>query len=386
VDPDEAETDLELLGLVGLEDPPRAGVAEAVRACRSAGIRIALVTGDHPGTARAIALEVGIIDVDGPVLTGQDLPTNQAELARLIDRDIVLARVTPEDKLRIAQALQSIGHVVTMTGDGVNDGPALRAADVGVAMGAWGTDVARESADLVLLDDRFESIVAAVRLGRATFANIRRFLTYHLTDNVAELTPFVLWALSGGQIPLALTVLQVLALDIGTDLLPALALGGEPPSEHAMNGPVRTTSLIDGSVLRRVFGVLGPAEALVEMAAFTAVLLAGGWAWGQHPSADLLMTASGAAFAAVVLGQLANAFACRSESSWVGAKRVADNPLLVVAVLIELALLLLFLGTPLLADLLGGGWPSTLGWAVASTAVAAVVLADAAHKAWRARV
>jgi calcium-translocating P-type ATPase len=380
-----AETDLDLLGLVGLEDPPRPGVRDAVRACRSAGIRIALVTGDHPGTARAIAVEVGIIDVDGPVLTGQDLPTNQAELARLIDRDVVLARVTPEDKLRIAQALQSIGHVVTMTGDGVNDGPALRAADVGVAMGASGTDVARESADLVLLDDRFESIVAAVRLGRATFANIRRFLTYHLTDNVAELTPFVLWALSGGQIPLALTVLQVLALDIGTDLLPALALGGEPASEHAMNGPARTTSLIDGGVLRRVFGVLGPAEALAEMAAFAAVLLAGGWVWGHQPSPNVLMTASGAAFGAVVLGQLANAFACRSESSWVGAKRVAGNPLLVVAVLIELALLLLFLATPALADLLGGGWPNPLGWAVASTAAVAVVLADAGHKAWRAR-
>jgi calcium-translocating P-type ATPase len=382
---EQAETDLELLGLVGLEDPPRSGVRDAVRACRSAGIRIALVTGDHPGTARTVAVEVGIIDADGPVLEGQDLPADQAELARLIDRDVVLARVTPEDKLRIARALQSIGHVVTMTGDGVNDGPALRAADVGVAMGASGTDVARESADLVLLDDRFESIVAAVRLGRATFSNIKRFLTYHLTDNVAELTPFVLWALSGGQIPLALTVLQVLALDIGTDLLPALALGGEPASEHAMNGPARTTSLIDGGVLRRVFGVLGPAEALVEMTAFTAVLLAGGWTWGQHPTSGLLMTASGAAFAAVVLGQLANAFACRSESSWVGAKRVTGNPMLVVAVLVELALLLLFLGIPALADLLGGGWPSPLGWAVASTAIVAVVLADAAHKAWRAR-
>jgi magnesium-transporting ATPase (P-type) len=379
-----AEQRLELLGLVALEDPPRAGVEHAVAACRGADIRIALVTGDHPGTARAIATEVGIIGADGPVVEGQDLPADDGELARLLDRDIVVARVTPEDKLRIARALQSIGHVVAMTGDGVNDGPALRQADVGIAMGASGTDVARESAALVLLDDRFETIVAAVRLGRATFSNIRRFLTYHLTDNVAELAPFVVWALSGGQIPLALTVLQVLALDIGTDMLPALALGGEPPSRHVLEGPARTTSLVDGRLLRRALAVLGPTEAAVEMLAFTVVLTAGGWAWGQEPSGHLLAVASGTAFATVVLGQLANAFACRSETTWVGRLLRTRNPLLLLAVVVELAMLPVFLGVGPVADQLGGTWPSPLGWAMASLAVPAVLLADTVHKQWRA--
>ena len=226
---EEAERDLTLLGLVALEDPPRPGAAAALAACRRAGISVAMITGDHPDTARAIAREVGLTVGDDRVLTGHELPADRARLGELLDQDgTVVARVTPEDKLRIAEALQARGHVVAMTGDGVNDAPALQAAAIGVAMGKSGTDVAREAADLVLLDDDFSTIVAAVEQGRSTFANIRRFLTYHLTDNVAELAPFVVWALSGGTFPLAIGVLQVLALDIGTDVLPALALGAEP--------------------------------------------------------------------------------------------------------------------------------------------------------------
>lgn len=382
--PDAVERDLELLGLVGMEDPPRSDVAEALARCRQAGIRVAMITGDHPATALAIAREVGMAGPDTAALTGADLPADDAALGALLDADgVVVARVDPEDKLRIARALQARGHVVAMTGDGVNDGPALRAADVGVAMGVSGTDVAREAADLVLLDDRFATIVAAVALGRATYSNVRRFLTYHLTDNVAELTPFVAWALSGGRIPLALTVLQVLALDIGTDLLPALALGAEPPNERVLDGPAPTAELVDRRLLTRVFAVLGPVEAVVEMAAFGVVLLAGGWVWAATPSPAVLATASGTAFAAVVLGQLANAFACRSAVRPAGRWMGRGNHLLLWAVTAELAALAAFLTLDPLADLLRGTVPSALGWAVAALAVPAVLLADAGHKARR---
>jgi magnesium-transporting ATPase (P-type) len=343
-----------------------------------------MVTGDHPGTARAIARDVGLLGSHGLVVEGAELPEDDEKLGELLDSDgVVVARVTPEDKLRIARSLRARGYVVAMTGDGVNDGPALREADIGVAMGASGTDVAREAADLVLLDDAFDTIVAAVEMGRATFANVRRFLTYHLTDNVAELTPFVVWSLSAGKVPLALSVLQILALDIGTDLLPALALGAEPPNRRVLEGPMRTERLLDGRLLRRVFGVLGPTEAVMEMIAFLGVLVAGGWVFGAEPSAGLLAVASGTAFTAVVLGQLANAFACRSQSRWVGALSWRANPLLLWAVSSELVILAVFLFVPPLAELLGGQPPNLTGWLLAAAAVPAVLLADAVHKAVR---
>jgi magnesium-transporting ATPase (P-type) len=383
---DMVEQHLGLLGIVGLEDPPRPGAAHAVSALCRAGICVAMVTGDHPLTARAIADQVGLRTADSLVFEAADLPTADAELGALIDTDgIVVARATPQDKVRIATALQQRGHVVAMTGDGVNDGPALAQADIGVALGRSGTDVARETADLVLLDDHLATVVVAVETGRATFANIRKFLTYHLTDNVAELAPFVVWALSGGSFPLALTVLQVLALDIGTDLLPAIALGVEPASRRTLAGPMPTDRLIDRRMLARVFGVLGPVEAAVELAAFAAVLTAGGWAWGGSPSGPLLAAASGTAFAAVVLGQLANTFACRSATRWFGALGLRGNRMLLIAVVVELALLMVFLGVPLFSNALGGSWPTALGWVLALAAVPALLAVDTAHKMLLAR-
>jgi magnesium-transporting ATPase (P-type) len=291
----------------------------------------------------------------------------------------VISRVSPEQKLQIALALQARGHVVAMTGDGVNDGPALQTADVGVAMGRGGTDVAREAASVVLLDDDFSTIVMAIEQGRTVYGNIRRFLTYHLTDNVAELTPFLVWALSGGRIPLAISVLQVLSLDIGTDLLPALALGVEPPHHGAQ--PIATGRLLDRKVLARAFGWLGPTEAVMEMSAFFAALLATGWRPGSaFPAGQHLAMASGAAFSAVVLGQLANAFACRSDrtSAWrVDAPR---NTALIAATAVEFALLMGFLGIGPVARLLGQTWPGIAGGAVALATIPAVLLADAVAK------
>jgi magnesium-transporting ATPase (P-type) len=346
-----------------------------------------MVTGDHPATARAIAAEVGLLDAGAEVIEGKDLPDDEQVLGALLDRDgVVLARVAPEDKLRIARALQARGHVVAMTGDGVNDGPALQQADIGIAMGRAGTDVARAAADLVLLDDDFATIVAAVEQGRATFTNVHRFLTYHLTDNVAELTPFVVWALSGGRFPLALGVLQILCLDIGTDLLPALALGAEPPNVRALARPPMGRHLIDAPLLRRVFFVLGPTEAVMEMTAFVVALVAAGWRPGESfPTGHALAAASGAAFAAVVIGQMGNAFACRSATRWPGALGWWSNRLLVGAVAVEGLALAGFLLIPSLASLLDQAPPPLAGFVVAVLAAPAVLVADAVHKWVRAR-
>jgi calcium-translocating P-type ATPase len=380
-DAEQIERDLRLLGVVALVDPPRDDVEQVIVACREGGIKIAMLTGDHPGTASAVARRIGLLGTDAIVLTGAELPDDDSVLADILDRDgVVIARVRPEDKLRITRVLQDRGHVVAMTGDGVNDAPALREADVGVAMGMAGTDVAREAADLVLLDDHFGTIVAAIELGRATFANIRRFLTYHLTDNLAELAPFVLWALTGGVFPLAIGVLQVLALDIGTDLLPALALGAEPARPDSLRHRARTGQLLDRRVLGRAFGVLGPAEVLASMSAYVAVLLAGGWRFGDAPPSGLQFAASGTAFAAIVCGQLGNAFACRSESRPPWRLPYGRNPLLLGAVGIELMLLAAFLGIPAVATTLGGGWPSPLGWVLAALAAPFVLTADAVAK------
>ena len=373
---------LELLAVFGLEDPPRPDVHAALDDCRRAGVRIAMITGDHPATAAVIAREVGLLRPGGLVVTGQGLPADDEHLGEMLDQEqgVVVARVTPADKLRIARALRARGHVVAMTGDGVNDAPALREADVGVAMGASGSDVARAAADLVLLDDHFASIVTAIRLGRATFANVRRFLTYHLTDNVAELAPFAVWALSGGSIPLAIGVLQVLALDIGTDMLPALALGVEPPGEHTLDGPARHRRIVDGALLGRAFGVLGPVEALLAMGAFLAVLTSAGWRYGTDPSGAALAVASGTAFAVIGLAQLANAFGCRSERSTVFEVPPTRNRALLVAVTAEVVLVGVFLGIPQIAELLGGGWPSYQGWLYAAGAAVVLIAVDTIAK------
>lgn len=379
-DPRDFEKDLTLIGIIGMEDPPRPEVAGSIAECRKSGVAVAMVTGDHPKTAWAIAVESGLALDDSAVI--EDLPDDDVELGELVDRDgAVLARITPEEKLRIARVLKSRGHVVAMTGDGINDGPALREADIGVAMGRSGTDVAREAADVVLLDDNFGTIVAAIEQGRATFSNIRRFLTYHLTDNVAELTPFVIWALSAGRIPLAIGVLQILCLDIGTDLLPALALGAEPPRELGARRPLTGKHLLEWGVLRRVFLLLGPVEATVVMTAFAVSLISAGWSFGfGMEGSSALGAASGAAFAAVVLGQSGNAFACRSTILPPWKLGWFSNPLVLWGVAASIGALGVFLWFPPLARALGQAPPPPGGMAVATLAAPAVLAADAGYK------
>lgn len=381
---DANERDLILLGLIGIEDPPRPGVEECIRDCRRAGIRVAMVTGDHPETARAIARKIGLWTSDQFIAEGKDLPEDDEMLGAMVDHDgYIVSRVAPEDKLRIARALRKRGHVVAMTGDGVNDAPALHEANIGIAMGMSGTDVAREASDLVLLDDNFATIVAAVEQGRATFTNARRFLTYHLTDNVAELTPFVLWALSGGRFPLALSVLQILCLDIGTDILPAIALGAEPSSPHALAQPPLGRPLVNRALLLRAFIVLGLTESLIEMCAFVASLLSSGWRPGlAFPTGEAFASASGAAFMAVVVGQMANAMACRSQRMWPGKLGWFSNHYLVLALLCEAITLAIFLYLPPLAQLLRQAPPNLAGLSTALLAIPAVLLADTLQKSY----
>jgi calcium-translocating P-type ATPase len=229
------EQGLVLAGLVGLEDPPRPEVPAAIRTCREAGIKVVMVTGDHPHTALAIAREIGLVRAASPVVvTGDEIQRSsdtQLQLA-VAAPEIVFARVTADQKMRIVAAFQARREIVAVTGDGVNDAPALKKADIGIAMGLAGTDVAREAADMVLLDDNFASIVAAVEEGRAVFDNIRKFLTYILTSNIPEVVPYLAFVLF--KIPLPLTIIQILAVDLGTDMLPALALGAEAPNHAVM--------------------------------------------------------------------------------------------------------------------------------------------------------
>ncbi|HLG10060.1 MAG TPA: cation-transporting P-type ATPase, partial [Gaiellaceae bacterium] len=209
----EVEGELELLGVAGMLDPPRPEVAAAIESCKVAGIRVIMVTGDSGYTAEAVARRIGLVRDDAHVIGPSELDQlDDEELrSRLAERDVIFARISPEQKLRLARVLRAGGEIVAMTGDGVNDAPALKEADIGVAMGRSGTDVARETADMVLLDDNFASIVAAVEEGRAVYDNIRRFAAYHFCSNVGELLPFLAWGVAGGAIPLPLTVMQVLA-------------------------------------------------------------------------------------------------------------------------------------------------------------------------------
>jgi magnesium-transporting ATPase (P-type) len=222
---EEVEQELTLLGLVAMMDPPRPEVAEAVEKCHRAGIRIIMITGDYGLTAESIARRIGIIGAGVPrLVTGADLDSmDEGALRQALEGEVIFARVSPEHKLRVVSALRDLGHVVAVTGDGVNDAPALKKADIGIAMGVSGTDVAKEAADMVLTDDNFASIVNAIEEGRGVYANIRKFATYIFTSNMPEAWPFILQIMF--NVPLALTVMQVLAIDLGTDMVPALALG-----------------------------------------------------------------------------------------------------------------------------------------------------------------
>ncbi|MFZ5512080.1 MAG: cation-translocating P-type ATPase [Pseudomonadota bacterium] len=347
-DEPEQEAGLTLLGLVGLEDPPRAEVAQAVARCREAGIRVIMVTGDHPRTAVAIGREIGLLRGEPLVVTGDILRRMAAgELQLALDaEEVVFARVAAEQKRLLVEALQRKGEVVAVTGDGVNDAPALKRADVGIAMGLAGTDVAKEAADVILLDDHFATIVNAVEEGRAVFDNIRKFLTYILTSNIPEIIPYLAFVLF--KIPLPLTVIQILAVDLGTDMLPALALGAEKPDPQVMRRPPRARGahLVDRPLVLRAYLFLGLLEAALAMAAFFFVLDASGWRYGETAGGALYREATTACLAGIVLAQVVNVFLCRHPRRSLFAVGLGGNRLLWAGVAVELALLGWIVYTP----------------------------------------
>ena len=406
---DTLESNQILVGLLGLYDPPRPEVPQAIRQCREAGIKVTMVTGDYGLTAQAVAQQLGLLDpspsagmspmadpvrvIDGETLSQiRDLHLRQLLKYR---HRLVFARVTPEQKLRLVQAYRSLGEVVAVTGDGVNDAPALRAADVGLAMGRSGTDVAREAADIVLLDDNFATIVTAIRYGRSVVANISKFITYVLASNVPEVAPFL--AMVVFRLPAALTVLQILAVDLGTDLLPALGLGSDPPEPQLMRAPPRNRDepLLNRPVMVRAYLVLGLTEAALSLGGYLKVWRDHGvtlpqlrqlapqllqhtalpWVEGVQQQASTL------AFALIVAGQMGALLACRSDSLPFWRLFGVPNPLLWLGFISEpllasgLILLPAFAAIFAFLPLSPGHWPLLVA------APCLVLLADTAFKA-----
>jgi len=366
-----------------MHDPPRPEVAAAIAACRRAGIRVLMLTGDHPATARAIAMHIGISNANAVVLEGSELDTlDDPTLADRLRETVVLARTTPEQKLRIVRLLRAAGEIVTVTGDGVNDAPALRVADVGIAMGKRGTEVAKQASDIVLLQENFATIVASIEEGRAIKHNIRRFASYVFTSNVAELVPFLFYVFAA--VPLPLTILQILAIDLGTDLLPALALGLEPASPRTLDvAPERPGSpLLTRTLAVRTFLYYGLVEAAVGMTAFFAVFWSAGWRpfASMGPFAASAATASTLTFLGIVGGQIGCLIAQR-DGDLRTRMQLLRNPWIMLAVVVELALTLAIVYLPTINTLFGMTSVSP-AWLLAIPSGAAVMIAADQLRRW----
>ncbi|WP_440109054.1 cation-translocating P-type ATPase [Acidovorax sp. BL-A-41-H1] len=371
-DIDAVESQLHLLGLIALIDPPRAEAQAAVHDCISAGITPVMITGDHPATARAIAHRLGIVQAaDAPVLTGADLTTmDDAALRARVEHVRVYARVDPAQKIRIVEALQAQGHFVAMTGDGVNDAPALKRADIGVAMGKGGTDVAREASSLVLLDDNFASIVAAVREGRRIYDNVRKFVRYAMTGNSGEIWTIFLAPLL--LLPIPLQPIHILWVNLVTDGLPGLALAAEPAEPGIMQRPPRAPqeSLFAHGMWQHILGV---------------GLLIGGLclavqAWALHTGREHWQTM---VFTVLTLAQMVHVMAIRSEQQPLWRIGLLSNRPLLGAVVLTFCLQMATIYVPALNPVFKTE-PLTLAELGVCVAAALVVgVAVELEKAWR---
>lgn len=363
LDEKEAEKDLTFIGLQGMIDPPRPEVKQAVKECKEAGIKTVMITGDHLITAKAIAAQLGILTKDKRVLDGKALSKMSVdELEAVVDDVAVFARVSPEHKLKIVRAFQNRGHIVAMTGDGVNDAPAIKTADIGVAMGITGTDVAKEASALVLLDDNFATIKAAIKEGRNIYENVRKFIRYLLASNVGEILVMLFAMLLA--LPLPLVPIQILWVNLVTDGLPAMALGLDQPEGDVMKRSPRNPK--EGIFARGLGWKVISRGFLIGIATLIAFMIA----INENP--DHLAYAQTVAFATLVMAQLIHVFDCRSEKS-IFARNPFGNMYLVWAVVSSIALMFVVIYYPPLqpifhtVPILAKDWLMIIGLAAAPT-------------------
>ena len=355
--PQSVEKDMVFVGMVAMQDPPRPEVKPAVEDCHRAGIRILMITGDYGLTAQSIAEEVGIISGEPcQIIKGKELDKLSDEQVKEIlrgDCNVIFARAVPEHKMRIASLLESEDEIVAMTGDGVNDAPALKKADIGVAMGITGTDVAKEASDMILTDDNFATIVGAIKEGRTIYENIRKFITYIFSHETAEIIPFVLMVVLG--IPLPITVMQILAIDLGTDTLPALALGVGPSESDVMDRPPRSRKegLLNRSVIIRGYVFLGLIEAVLVMSGYFWVLFSAGWSFGINLSFSdpLYLKATTMVFAGIVMAQSGNLLGCQTTRTSAFKVGLFKNRWILRGIIFEVIVLLSIIYIPLLQNI-----------------------------------
>lgn len=386
------EQDLTFLGLMAMMDPPRPEVTTAVEECNHAGIRVIMITGDYGLTAESIARRIGIVQSDQPrIVTGLELEgMSDDDLKEALTDEIIFARVAPEQKLKVVSALQELGNVVAVTGDGVNDSPALKKADIGVAMGISGSDVAKEAADMILTDDNFASIVNAVEEGRAVYSNIKKFTTYIFTSNTPEAFPFIFYVMSQGRIPIALNVMHVLSIDLGTDLIPALALGAEKPEPGIMDKPPRDLKehVIDKNLLLRAYGYIGIVQGTIAMVVFYFWYWTNGY-YGKFVDlpgkGSIYLGATAITLASVVFTQIGNLFTQRSEKTSIFKMPLFNNKMIWIGIASELVLILLIVYTPFMNKFIGTGPFPPIYWVFLAAWIPSLIVVDEIAKYFKRR-
>ena len=384
--PELIEQDMIFVGLVVMADPPRPEVADAVALCRKANIHIIMITGDYGLTAESIAKRIGIVEGEHPrIISGLDLENmSDKELEEALKDEVIFARVAPEQKYKVVCCLQEMGHIVAVTGDGVNDAPALKKADIGVAMGISGTDVAKEAADMILTDDNFASIVRAIEEGRAVYSNIRKFLLYIFNSNMSEAVPSAAFLVSRGGIPLPLTVMQILSIDLGTDMLPALGLGTELPEKGIMDRPPRSTkeTLLNKRTIVVAFFWYGLIESAISMGAYFFVNLMNGWPNVSLASSGFVyQQATTMALASIVFCQIGVVQCCRTEKQSIFKAGLFTNKNVLKGIVFEILLISAIIYVPFMQSIFQTAAIGMREWIYLVLCPIPIVLLDELRKA-----